>query len=140
MLARPGRIPLPRFMVGGGRAVVVGEPSHSLRFVTDLVPLPEGKGGLLLRTGALERVGRGGKRGDVDGWVVPDERVDVSRKEMGNVLEWRHLQESPEPKADARPPADPQLDRASALLREVLSREETKADPGDGPAAGRKPG
>jgi C-terminal peptidase prc len=121
-----------------GRAVLVGEPSRSHRFVTSLVSLPEGQGGLLLRTGILERVGRAGK--GAQGRVVPEEHVPVGRKAVADVLEWRRLQESPEPKADAKPPADPQLDRAVALLQKALARQEKKADRTDGSAAGRKPG
>jgi len=45
------------------------------------------------------------------------------------VEEWRQQQRSPEPKGDVKPPADPQLDKAIALLREMLTQREKKGEP-----------
>jgi carboxyl-terminal processing protease len=109
------------------RAVLVGEPTARNLTVSSLVPLPEGQGALILRTGTVERTARGDKPDAADGVVVPDHRVSLERKQMEAVLEWQAQQESPEPRADAKPPADPQLDKAVALLREALAKQNKKA-------------
>jgi carboxyl-terminal processing protease len=112
------------------RAVLVGEPTGRNLTVSSLVPLPEGQGALLLRTGTVERIARADKQAgppEVEGFVVPDHRVSLEHKPMEAVLEWRAQQDSPEPKADAKPPVDPQLDKAVALLREALAKQSKKA-------------
>jgi hypothetical protein len=42
------------------------------------------------------------------------------------VLEWRQQQQSPEPKADAKPPADPQLNKGIDLLHQAPAIDEKK--------------
>jgi carboxyl-terminal processing protease len=109
------------------RAVLVGEPTARNLTVSSLVPLPEGQGALILRTGTVERTVRAEKSEVPEGNVVPDHRVILEHKQLEAVLEWRAKQESPEPRADAKPPADPQLDKAVALLREALAKQNKKA-------------
>jgi carboxyl-terminal processing protease len=109
------------------RAVLVGEPTARNLTVSGLVPLPEGQGALILRTGTVERMARADKPDASEGFVVPDHRVSLERKQLEAVLEWRAQQDSPEPKADAKPPTDPQLDKAVALLREALAQQNKKA-------------
>ena len=108
-----------------GRATLVGWPSEGSMRETSLVPLPDGQGALLLRTGKVERVARTDKA--PQGALVPDHRVGIERKEGETVLEWRQAQNSPEPKADAKPPSDPQLNKAVAVLREVLAKKDKKS-------------
>lgn len=117
-----------------GRAVLVGEPAGGEMLVSSLIPLPSGEGALLLHTGWVERLGRKHKSEHPQepgsaGPVVPDHRIEWERKQMETVLEWRHQQESPEPKADARPPDDPQLAKAVSLLTEALARSDKKDAP-----------
>jgi carboxyl-terminal processing protease len=111
------------------RAVVVGEPTRGGLFERSLVPLAEGHGALLLRSGKVERIARTNKtaleRRD-DDRIVPDHAVTLERKESEAILTWRQEQNSPEPKSDARPPADTQLSKAVTLLREALTKRETK--------------
>ncbi len=109
------------------RAVLVGEPTVRSLMVSSLVPLPEGQGALVLRTGTVERPARAEKPDVPEEYVVPDHRVILEHKQLEDVLEWRAKQDSPEPKADAKPPADPQLDKAVALLREELAKQNKKA-------------
>lgn len=113
-----------------GRAILVGEPTNGNLTVTTLVSLSEGQGAVMLRTGKLELVAHAGKADAPDtsnGAVVPDHRVSIERKQSEDVMVWRSQQNSPEPKADAKPPADPQLAKAAALLREALVKPEKKA-------------
>jgi C-terminal peptidase prc len=114
-----------------GRAIVVGEPTRGPLVQTSLVPLPESESALLLRTGKVERIERAGKPAKPrevgeESRVVPDHPVAIARAQSEAVLEWMRQQESPEPKADAKPPADPQLAKAVALLREALARQGEK--------------
>jgi carboxyl-terminal processing protease len=115
------------------RAILVGQPSRGAVFVTSLVPLPESQAALLLRTGRLQRPAQLAKGpapvrpvaddnppGDD---VQPDHLVAMDRKQLEAVVEWFREQESPEPKAGQKPPVDPQLARAVALLREVLAKK-----------------
>jgi carboxyl-terminal processing protease len=119
-----------------GRAVVVGQPTRGEVFVRTLFPLPDGQGALLLRTARVERVGKTQRR-DHDpeqaaageGIIRPDHEVAMDRKQFEAVFEWRHAQDSPEPRADLKPPEDPQLAKAIAVLRERLA----------GQGAGKKP-
>jgi carboxyl-terminal processing protease len=119
-----------------GRAVLVGEPTRGDVFVRTLFPLPDGQGGLLLRTARVERAGKPQRRdrdpeqvAPAEGIVRPDHEVAMDRKQFEAVLEWRHAQDSPEPKADLKPPEDPQLAKAITVLRERLA----------GQGAGKKP-
>jgi carboxyl-terminal processing protease len=107
-----------------GRATLVGWPSVGDMREIGFLPLPEGQGALLLRTGKIERVARSEKT--AEGALVPDHRVRIERKEVEAVLEWRQAQNSPEPKTDAKPPSDPQLGKAVAVLREALAKREKK--------------
>jgi carboxyl-terminal processing protease len=109
------------------RAVLVGEPTARMLTVSSLVPLPEGQGALILRTGTVERTARAEKSDAAEALVVPDHRVSLERKQTEAVLGWRAQQDSPEPRADARPPVDPQLGKAVALLREALAKQNKKA-------------
>jgi carboxyl-terminal processing protease len=114
------------------RATLVGQPSRGAIYVTSFVPLPESQSALLLRTGKLQRPARAPK-GAAPGQpheitppgddVQPDHVVSMDRKQVEAVVEWFREQESPEPKVGAKAPADPQLARALALLREVLAKQ-----------------
>jgi carboxyl-terminal processing protease len=112
------------------RAIVVGEVTRGELVERSLVPLPEGRGALLLRTGKVERIARTDKaaqeRQDNDR-IIPDHAVAMERKESEAIMTWKHEQDSPEPKADAKPPADTQLSKAVTLLREALARREKKS-------------
>jgi C-terminal peptidase prc len=117
-----------------GRAILVGEMPNTELFVTNLVRLPEERGAVLLRTGKVERSKPASateqqRLAAAANRLEPDHRVAIERKETNAVLEWRHEQQSPEPKADAKPPADPQLDRAAALLQKTLTEREKKGQP-----------
>lgn len=107
-----------------GRATLVGWPSTGSMRETTLVPLPDEQGALLLRTGTIERMARNDKT--PEGALVPNHRVGIERKELDAVQEWRAAQNSPEPKADAKPPSDPQLEKAVAALRETLTKKDKK--------------
>jgi C-terminal processing protease CtpA/Prc len=116
------------------RAVLVGQPSFGPAYVTSLVSLPESKGGLLVRTGKLQRPARAkdpaagqspAEPTIPDGGVRPDHVVAIDNKQLEAVMEWFRAQESPEPKADQKPPTDPQINRALDLLREVLAKQGT---------------
>lgn len=114
-----------------GRAIVVGEMPKTELTVTSLIPLPEERGAAMLRTGRMERIKRSAtteqQRFAIEAnRLWPDHVVAIERKEIGAVEEWMRQQESPEPKADAKPPSDPQLTKAIALLREALAKNEKK--------------
>jgi C-terminal peptidase prc len=116
-----------------GRAVVVGETPLADLTVTSLVRLPEGQGALLLRTGTVERTARKTKAKNElernileDNRLVPDHIQAMENKNALAMMEWRNQQQSPEPKAGAKPPADPQLEKALALLCETLAQRHKK--------------
>jgi C-terminal processing protease CtpA/Prc len=120
------------------RAVLVGQPCGGPVYATSLVELPEGKGGVIVRTGKLQRPARAPKGpgagqpvpGNVpEDVVLPEHVVAIDAKQRDAVVEWFRAQESPEPRADLKPPADPQLARAMALLREVLAKQGTDKKP-----------
>jgi carboxyl-terminal processing protease len=115
-----------------GRAVVVGEIPRGKGLAISLLPLPDGAGvriptGILERTGSPARLGQAAAEnrfGRLRG-ILPDHRVAMDREAMGPVLEWAHLQESPEPPApEVKPPQDRQLGKALAVLRETLARRD----------------
>jgi carboxyl-terminal processing protease len=115
-----------------GRAVVVGQPTRGEVYVTTVVRLPDGPGGVMLRTGRFERVGKAPKAAPMDDMeesappstrIRPDHEVAIDKKQLGAIMEWQAAQESPEPKADLKPPADPQFAKALALLREALAKQ-----------------
>jgi C-terminal peptidase prc len=114
-----------------GRAVLVGEMPKAELTVTNLVRLPEERGALLLRTGRVERIERASateqqRLAAAVNRLWPDHVVGIERKELVAVEMWRQQQQSPEPKADAKPPSDPQLDKAIELLRAALAGQEKK--------------
>jgi len=131
-----------------GRAILVGGVPKAALVVTSLVPLPEGGGALLLRTGTVERHPRAGlplttpepwRQAAAMNRLWPEHLVAIERKQIDVVLEWRHLQGSPEPKAGARPPSDPQLDKAITLLGKALRGSEKKGGETNTPPARRTP-
>jgi hypothetical protein len=114
-----------------GRAILVGEMPKMELLVTSLVHLPQERGALLLRTGRVERSERASateqqRLAAAANRLWPDHHVPIERKEQEAVLMWRHEQQSPEPKADAKPPSDPQLHKAVDLLRAALARPQEK--------------
>jgi hypothetical protein len=115
-----------------GRASLVGEMPRTELTVTSLVQLPEEQGAVVIRTGRMERIERpAGSRQRLSApeyRLWPDHRVAIEPKELGAVWEWKQQQESPEPKANAKPPSDPQLNKAIALLREALEKSDKKDD------------
>jgi C-terminal peptidase prc len=111
-----------------GRAILVGEAPKADLIVTSLVHLPEDHGAILLRSGRVERIkpaasAENQRLADIRGRIVPDHRIALERKEMEAVMTWRQQQQSPEPKPDAKPPADPQLAKALDLLRAALDEQ-----------------
>lgn len=102
-----------------GRATLVGERTRGEGFVNTLLPLPEGGGSLVLRTGRLERVAKG------RGWPIePDHAVALDKAGAEAVLKWLRAKERSAPPADAdRPPEDPQLARAVELLKAEAAKE-----------------
>lgn len=114
-----------------GRAVLIGGMPKTELTASSLVHLPENRGAVLLRTGRAERIERASaserqKMAAAAHRLLPDHSVDLGRKEMAAVMEWRQQQESPEPKPDAKSPSDPQLDKAVALLRDALTKRDKK--------------
>lgn len=114
-----------------GRAILVGEMPKTELFVTSLVHLPQERGALLLRTGRVERSERVSateqqRLAAAANRLWPGHHVTIERKEQEAVLVWRQEQQSPEPKADAKPPSDLQLRKAVDLLRAVLAEQEKK--------------
>jgi C-terminal peptidase prc len=107
-----------------GRAIVVGQPTKNDGYVNTMVTLPDGKTGLIFRTGILERADK------ERGWPVnPDHAVGMDAKQRGALEEWRRKQELTEEPTDEKAPADPQLNRALELLREALNKAPAKAKP-----------
>ncbi|HEY7327707.1 MAG TPA: S41 family peptidase [Gemmataceae bacterium] len=114
-----------------GRAIVVGESPKVELTVTSLVRLPDEAGAVILRTGLVERVANAPstkqqRYGASEHRLAPDHLVAIEQKDLGSVVDWRRQQESPEPKADAKPPLDPQLQKAIALLREAVDGSRKK--------------
>jgi C-terminal peptidase prc len=110
-----------------GRATLIGETTREGGYVTSVLPLADGEGGLTLRTGRLERAAPG------RGWPVqPDLAVPLTREQRQAVDEWLQAKdrtEQPGSRAD-RPPADPQLDRAVELLHAALRGPKPSESPG----------
>src|SRR5207249_4400161 len=82
------------------------QPGDSIRFLTSVIPLPDGQGAISLRTGRLERAASG------KGWPVqPDHSVKVSPKQIEALYEWLHQKDFSElpPGQSDQPPEDPQL-------------------------------
>jgi hypothetical protein len=103
------------------RAILVGQPTKNDGYVNTLVPLPDGKRGLIFRTGMLERA-----RKD-RGWPVqPDHVVAMDAKQGEALTEWHHTQEIAESPTRDKSPTDPQLAKAVELLRDALKQQEAK--------------
>ena len=103
------------------RAIIVGDVPKMELTVTSLVHLPEERGAIRLRTGRVERIERPAatqqqRLAAAQHLLFPDHLLAIERKEILAVEEWMRQQQSPEPKADAKPPFDPQLNKAIALL------------------------
>jgi C-terminal peptidase prc len=102
-----------------GRAVLVGEPSKADCFINSVVMLPDGKSGIIFRTGRVERAAKGR-----DWPVTPDHLVPLDEKQKKALADWLRAEEiadkAPEP--NAKIPADPQLDKAIAVMREALQQ------------------
>jgi carboxyl-terminal processing protease len=118
------------------RAVLVGQPTRGDVFVHTLVPLPDKQGGVLARTARVERAGKSTQAAaempqlpPAADAVRPDHEVALDGKQLAAILDWRHAQDSPEPNANLKAPADAQLAKAVAVLRELLA----------GQGAGKKP-
>jgi carboxyl-terminal processing protease len=97
-----------------------GRESSSLD-VTSPIPLPDDQGAVVLRTGQVERVGKG------RGWPVrPDQVVALKPRQREAVWEWFRRKGLPElpPGTDDQPPDDPQLARAVELLQAALEKAE----------------
>jgi C-terminal peptidase prc len=114
-----------------GRAILVGDMPKTDLVVTSLVHLPQERGALMLRTARLERSERASaseqqRLAAAENRLWPDHHVAVVRKQMEAVEIWRQQQQSPEPKADVKPPSDPQLDKAIDLLRGARAEQEKK--------------
>jgi C-terminal peptidase prc len=106
------------------RAVLVGEPTKTDGFVNAIVKLPDGKRGLIFRTGILERADR------QRGWPVkPDHVVAMDRKQRESSMEWHRKQEIAEAPTDDQAPDDPQVARALELLRDSLKKTPAEARP-----------
>ncbi len=117
-----------------GRAILVGEMPKTELTVTSLVHLPGEQGAVMIRTGRMERIERPAgtqppRLSAPEYRLWPDHRVAIEPKDLGAVWEWMRQQESPEPKSETKPPSDPQLNKAIALLREALEKSEKKGSP-----------
>jgi carboxyl-terminal processing protease len=121
-----------------GRAVLIGEKSHTYGVVKTRLALPGDLGGMDLVTGTVERAKPKPPTNVAEfddetearpqGYqVVPDHLVKLDAKQKERWLKWVHEQDLPEPPANAEknPPDDPQLAKALALLREALKATET---------------
>jgi C-terminal peptidase prc len=115
-----------------GRAVVVGTPTRGNGRATSLLPLPDGAA-VRIPTGILERPGGPLKVGQAAAanrdrrlvGIRPDHMVTMTRESVDAVLVWSNQQESPEPPGpDVKPPEDPPLAKALAVLRETLAKQD----------------
>ncbi len=98
------------------RAVVVGEPAQCDGYISTQVALPGDQGVLVLRTARLERASG-------STWpVYPDAHVPMAKKQRDAIREWLRRKELPAPPGGASEsaPADAQLAKAVALLRDKL--------------------
>lgn len=116
-----------------GRPIVVGEMPKAELTVTSLIPLPQERGAVRLQTGRVKRVERMAanqqqRLAAAGGRLLPDYLVALERPKLIAVEEWMRQQESPEPKAGAKPPSDPQLEKAVALLRQAVEKSDKKDD------------
>jgi carboxyl-terminal processing protease len=102
-----------------GRATLVGEQANMDGYVKSVVDLPGQKQNLVLPTGRVDRPKAGA------GWPLqPDTVVSLSSEQAKKVVQWAQEQEVTDRKFDAhvKPPADPQLAKATELLRAALAK------------------
>ena len=99
------------------RATLVGEPMRCDGAVRQLFPLPDHGGSVTVLTGRLERADK------ARGWpVLPDRVVGLTEAQHEAIQRWLRAKDLPElpPGTDDRPPDDPQLAAALAVLRDAL--------------------
>jgi hypothetical protein len=104
------------------RAVVVGAPSDAKPFLTTDIDLPGNLGGVVLRSGRIERA-----RASAPWPPEPDEAVEMVGAVQQTVHHWlweKQLPELPGGKKDTAP-RDPQLARAVELLKTALKKDTT---------------
>jgi carboxyl-terminal processing protease len=107
-----------------GRAVLVGEPTKNDYYVNSVVALPDGKRGIIFRTGILERAAK------ERGWPVkPDHVVAMDAKAKETLAEWQRKQEIADKRTEGKAPPDPQLAKAVELIRDALKTAETGKKP-----------
>ena len=102
------------------RVIVVGERSLGDCFMNGRVPLPEGRGELLFRTGLLERAGPAAPGGG----VKPDHQVALTKEQEHALRIWFNKQEQPFNAVNLKEagPKDPQLARAVEVLKAALTK------------------
>jgi C-terminal peptidase prc len=99
-----------------GRAALVGGPTKMDGHVNTMVTLPDGKTGLIFRSGVLERPKK------ELGWPLkPDYEVGMDTKQQQALAEWINTREIAGRSDEAKPPPDPRLARAIEVLREKLT-------------------
>jgi C-terminal peptidase prc len=103
------------------RAILVGQPTKNDGYVNTVVTLPDGKSGLIFRTGILERASK-----DRSWPVQPDHLVELDAKARLAIDQGNHKQETAEEPTNDQPPADPQLAKAVAVMRDALKKQEAK--------------
>jgi C-terminal peptidase prc len=99
------------------RAVLVGEPTRVDGTVRTLCPLPNQEGAITVLIGQVVRADASRT------WpVLPDRQVDLTQEQRSAVRKWLFDKQLPElpPGTDDRPPDDPQLAAALALLRDAV--------------------
>ena len=104
------------------RVIVVGERSLGECFINGRVPLPEGQGELLFRTGLLERLGPV----PPGGGLKPDHQVSLTKEQQGILMAWFNKQEQPFNIANLNEagPKDPQLAKAVDVLKTILDKRQ----------------
>jgi carboxyl-terminal processing protease len=105
-----------------GRATLVGLPTQTDGSVRTVFPLPGSKEAITVVTGRLERAAPGR-----DWPVGPDRAVETTKEQQAGIERWLRAKQRAEPAAgtDDRPPDDPQLAHALALLRDALKTPRT---------------
>ena len=100
------------------RVLIVGERSEGECYMNGRVPLPEGQGELLIRTGLVERVGPVPSGGG----IKPDHQLSLTKEQARSLNAWFAKQEQPFKPGNANEPApeDPQLVKAIEALKAAL--------------------